>query len=154
MPEDYIDRIRSLSPAKALAVAAYGESVASYRYRTLAERITNPTHKKALIDMAEEEHEHHETIQAVINKHYPNSDFVLSAQDKSLIIAGPRMLEVGGKSLDTVLDKIEASEEMTGRFYEALSQTMANEKLIPLLNEMAAECFDHAKRIRTIFGEK
>ena len=86
--------MRSLSPAKALAVAAYWESVAAYRYRTLAEKATTEAQRKFFVDMANEEQSHHTRMQDLLKEHFPGADFVLTPEDKELIIVGPRMLEV------------------------------------------------------------
>ena len=52
--KDLEAKVRSLSPAKALAILSYGESVASYRYRTLAERTNDASLRHTLQTMADE----------------------------------------------------------------------------------------------------
>lgn len=151
MPADYLAKIRSLSPAKALAIAAYGESVAAYRYRTLVEKTSNEANRKVFLEMAEEEHGHLTRVDEVLKKHYPGGDFVLSSQDKEWVIVGPRLLEVtDSASFHRALEFIRDSERRTGRFYAAFHEVITNEALKPLLKEMADECFDHANRLMAI----
>ena len=49
--------IKSMAPAKALALLGYGESVASYRYRTLADKAPSQRLKSVFEEMADEERE-------------------------------------------------------------------------------------------------
>ena len=136
---------------KALAVAAYGESVAAYRYRTLSEKPPSPLHRKLFTEIADEEQGHHRQIQGLIRKHYPGSDFVLSAGDKELVTVGPRMIEITDRaSFDRALQWLCGSERLTGRFYAVLHEVTDRADLQPLLKEMADECFAHAERLRNI----
>ncbi len=154
MPKDIKLTIRSFSTEKALAVAAYGESVASYRYRTLVNKVEDPDQRRTLTEMADEEQEHHEMIQGLITQHFPQSDFVLSQADKDLVIVGSRQINVSDKkSLLKAIDKIYASEHKTGHFYAAFHDCVSLEKLKPLLKEMADECFEHAERLKAIFHD-
>lgn len=140
-----------MSLAKALTVAAYGESVASYRYRTLAEKVDNPAHRQTFTEMADEEQEHHTAVLELIKRHFPGSDFVLTPADKEAVIVGPRMLEPTEQgSLLEVVAKIQESERLTGRFYAALSESASVPELRPIFKEMADECFDHAQRLNAI----
>jgi rubrerythrin len=151
MSNDYQAKVGTLSMEKALAVAAYGESVAAYRYRTLSEKTLAEPHRELFIEMADEEQGHHTRVQAVIKQHFAGSDFVLTPEDKQLVIVGPRMLEVtDAGSLERALEMIRASEGLTGRFYAALHDVTTRTELKPLLEEMADECFDHAKRLADI----
>ncbi len=154
MPGDYLDQVRALHPAKALAVAAYGESVAAYRYRTLAEKTTNELHRRTFLEMADEEQGHHVVVQDLQRNLYPDSDFVLTPEDKTLIIVGPRLLEITGDGgLDRAIELIFESERLTGRFYSALPEVLPQESLRPMLKEMADECFEHAERVRGLVSD-
>ena len=153
--DNYHDRVCALSPAKALALGAYGEAVASYRYRTLAEKTPTPSHKPIFEEMAEEEHGHHQRLDEILNRQYPDSDFVLTPEDKELVIVGPRMIEVTDHaSADHALDLIHRSECLTGRFYEVFHDVTQVPSLKPLLQEMAAECFEHAEKIKGLRSAK
>lgn len=151
VPDDYHDKVSMLAPAKALAIAAYGESVAAYRYRTLSDKAPTTTYRDAFIEMATEEQGHHADVQSLLDRTFPNSDFVLSADDKSLIIVGPRLIEVTDRaSFDRALVLIYESELLTGRFYRALHGVTPRDELKPLLKEMGDECFDHADRLKSL----
>jgi len=144
-------RLSGLAVEKALAIAAYGESVAAYRYRTLAEKTTSPPQRLIFQEMADEEQGHHVLIEKQLATHFPGSDFVLTAADKDLVIVGPRMLEVNDeRSFAETLRMIYESELRTGRFYAALHSTCKRPDLEPLLKEMADECFEHAERIKAM----
>jgi len=154
MPEAYLAKVRSLTPAKAFAVAAYGESVAAYRYRTLTDKAPRESQRKILMEMAAEEQGHHQVVQDLRKKHLLDSDFVLSPEDKELIIVGSRLLEVtDDASFDRAMELIIESERLTGRFYAALHDVTGLAELKPLLMEMAEECFAHAVRIQEMVKE-
>jgi len=140
--------VASLAPAKALAIGIYGESVASYRYRVLSEKLPEGTLRAVFLDMANEEKGHHSLLEALLKKHYPGRDFVLTPEDKELVIVGPRMFELADtESLELALKMIYASEVRTGKFYAALHKATSNEEIKPILKEMADECFDHAAKL-------
>ena len=141
--------MRTLAPAKALTVCAYGESVAAYRYRSLAEKAPDDEARRAFIEVAEEEAQHHAGVQALLGRYFPRSDYVLSKEDKALVIVGPRTFEVGSeRDLQQALVQIQASELQTGRFYAAFATVTEQQELRPFLREMARECFRHAERIQ------
>lgn len=145
-------RMKKLTPAKALAIMGYGESVAAYRYRTLANRASDPEIKAKLEEMADEEQGHHKLVQSVIEKYYSGADYVLSDHDKAMVTVGNRQLDLAGpdyfvKAILTICD----SERQTGRFYARLRQNPPHPDLAPFLQEMAEECFEHADRLEAMF---
>lgn len=145
------EQVRTLTPAKALAIAGYGESVAAYRYRTLIERTSSEAHKALFAQLADEEQSHHGIVQKMMKAHFPGGDFLLSAEDKEMVIVGPRLLEVSDvASVGRAMEMICASERLTGRFYAALHQTTPREELKPFLHEMAEECFEHARQLQAL----
>lgn len=151
MTPDYDSRVRALSPEKALALAAYGESVAAYRYRTLCERTPSKPHRKLFTEMADEEQSHHLRLQDLLKANFPGSDFVLSAGDKELVTVGPRMIEVTDRpSFERAMKLIRESEILTGRFYACLHDAIDLPDMKPFLKEMAEECFEHAARLDRI----
>jgi len=151
MPNDFEGMVGALSEAKALAIAAYGESVAAYRYRTLAEKATTDQHRAVFVAMAEEEQGHHAALKDIMATRFPQSDFVLSPEDKDLVIVGSRMLDMSTEdAFRKALELIYDSERQTGRFYAALNDVTSLGHLKPLLKEMADECFEHAARLKSI----
>jgi len=151
MMPDYQARLRALATEKALAIAAYGESVAAYRYRTLGEKTSSHEQRKIFTEMADEEQGHHQRLQALLRRRFPGSDFVLSSEDKELVTVGPRMLEVtDSESFRRAMELIHDSELQTGRFYAGLYESTEYDDLKSFLKEMADECFEHAERLRQI----
>lgn len=150
MSTDYVRQVQSLALEKALAIGAYGESVAAYRYRVLAERATTAEHRRLFDEMAEEEQGHHVVLQKLFHE-LPHGDFVLSADDKALVIVGPRMIDAStAAAFEKSMGYIYESEILTGNFYAALHGGSTRDDLKSLLKEMADECFDHAQRLRDI----
>ncbi|MGB0714443.1 MAG: ferritin family protein [Phycisphaerae bacterium] len=144
----YDDKVAALSPEKAMAIGMYGESVASYRYRVLAEKVSNESLRAVFLEMADEENGHHQILQEIMDREYPGSDFVLTPEDKDLIIVGPRMLDLSdGASIDRALKMIHDSERLTGRFYGAWRTHTQVDSLKPMLLEMSEECFEHAAKL-------
>jgi rubrerythrin len=145
------EKIRSLSTAKALTIAAYGEAVAAYRYRTLAEKTTDATQHRLFVQIADEEQGHHAAVQELLQKHFPDSDFLLTAEDKELVIVGPRMLDCSGqRQAAHAMELIQASERRTGAFYAALSDATPRADLQPIFRAMANECFEHAEQLSSV----
>ncbi len=146
-------KVRALSIEKALAVAAYGESVAAFRYRTLCEKAPTEAHRRVFTEMAEEEQGHHEQIQALLGGEYAGADFVLSAEDKALVIVGPRTLDCSTPAaFARAMSDIHDSEVQTGNFYARFHDATSRTDLKPLLREMADECYEHAQRLLEIPG--
>lgn len=137
-----------MSPAKALAILSYGESVAAYRYRILAERTAEPALKTQFQEMADEEQGHNEAVQAMLARHFPDADFVLTPEDKALVTVGTRLLDLAGPdSLHRAMEQIHASELLTGRIYAILGKHPPAAELEPVMQAMAEECFEHAQRL-------
>ncbi len=151
MDDEFKQRVGELSTAKALTVAAYGESVAAYRYRTLAEKTTDESQRRLFTQIAEEEQGHHAAVEELLRRHFPGSDYLLTAADKELVIVGPRMLELSeSRPPAKAMELIRASEERTGAFYAALSEISPQTDLRPVFRAMANECFEHAQQLSSI----
>ncbi len=149
--DDASDIMRGMSVEKALAIACYGESVAAFRYRTLAERAPTSRHEAVFKEMAEEEQGHHQALSGLLAKEFPGSEFLLTPEDKAAVIVGPRLLELAGSgAFDKAMRHIYDSERLTGSFYAAFHDTTTRADLKPLLKEMADECFEHAQRLKEI----
>lgn len=145
------DKVRDMSEAKAFALASYGESVAAFRYRTLVEKTPSAETRKIFAEMADEEQGHHQRIEQLIQQHFPGSDFVLTAEDKQLVIVGSRMLDVSNpEAFAKALTMMSESERLTGRLYAALHARSTEESIRPFLKEMADECVEHAHRLTNL----
>ncbi|HEY3243569.1 MAG TPA: ferritin-like domain-containing protein [Phycisphaerae bacterium] len=143
--------LQSMGPAKALAIAVYGESVAAYRYKVLAEKALTAAHSKLFNEMAEEESGHRDLVQNLMRQHFGDVDFVLTPADKELVTVGTRTFEVTDHaSFEKAMQLMYDSERRTGNYYRTLHRFLASHELAPLLKSMAAECFEHAGRLRDI----
>ena len=140
-----------MSVEKALAIACYGESVAAFRYRTLAQRAPTPHHESVFKEMAEEEQGHHQEVSDLLAKEFPGSEFLLTPEDKAAVIVGPRQLDISdADAFNKAMQHIHDSERLTGSFYTAFHDITTRTDLKPLLKEMADECFQHAQRLKEI----
>jgi len=147
----YLDRVRALSTAKALTVAAYGESVAAYRYRTLAEKATTDAQRRLFVQIADEEQGHHAAVQELLQRHFPDSDYLLTAADKDLVIVGQRMFDLSDDpELTKTMVLICDSERRTGQFYAALAEITTRTDLQPIFRAMSHECYEHAEQLASL----
>ncbi len=151
MTEDIKERLRNMPDAKKIAVAIYGESVAAYRYGVLAEKALSEQHRKIFEEMKEEELGHQRALKLLAETHFPDSDFVLTPQDKELVIAGRRMLEVTDvASFKIAMIFLHDTEKRTGDFYCELNRLMPKGDLGAFLMEMAEECYEHGDSLLAI----
>ena len=144
----------TLGPDKALAIGAYGETVAAYRYLVFAERVASKSHRDAFSAMADEEQDHKQRLQGLLSRMYPEADFVLSERDKELVVVGPRLLDVRAeKQFAEALDHTLATEQKTSAFYRSLSQTIREAPLAALFKELSEEGAEHYHRLRELVRE-
>lgn len=143
-----MDFARQLPPDKALAIGAYGESVAAYRYLVFAERAASRQHRDAFAAMADEEQDHKQRLQKLLATLYPDSDFVLSPGDKELVVVGPRLPSVreDGQFAEALQHTL-ATEQRTSAFYHRLAQTVADPQLRQLFQSLAEEGAEHHRRL-------
>ena len=68
--------------------------------------------------MVAEEQGHRAWLRALLDKHYPDSDFVLSAEEKQMVESGSRFDTITDrKSFEQALRTVIASEKKTAQFY-------------------------------------
>lgn len=145
MVETFKERLRNIPDAKRLAIAIYGESVAAYRYGGLADKARSEAHRRLFADMRQEERGHQQALERLAHKHYPDEDFVLTDEDKDLVIVGTRMLDLRDEaSFRKAMQFLHDTELRTGQFYEALYALMPDGEIGRFLKKMAAECVQHA----------
>jgi rubrerythrin len=141
----------SLSPDKALAIGAYGESVAAYRYLIFAEHVQEKAHRDAFAAMADEEQEHKQRLQKLLARTFPDADFVLSDEDKQRVVAGPRLPDIRDeRSFAEALEMTLQTEQRTSAFYRDLAHTTADPHLRSLFKELAEEGAEHYQRLRDL----
>lgn len=141
-------------PDKLLAIGAYGETVAAYRYLVLSEKASREDHRRTFADMADEEQRHKQRLQKLLAELYPQADFVLAPEDKELVVTGPRVIDVRdeasiGEAMRMILD----TEQKTAAFYAEHARHMPTAALRALFKELAEEGAEHHQRLREIARE-
>lgn len=138
-------------PDKLLAIGVYGETVASYRYVVLSEKTDNEEHRREFADMADEEQDHKQRLQKLVEDMYPGQDFVLTAEDKDLVVTGPRLLDV--RTEEDFLEAMRmvlSTERKTARFYANYGKYMPEPHIQALFKELAEEGAEHYQRLKTL----
>ena len=144
------DAVAGRGPDKLLAIGIYGESVAAYRYLVLAEKAP-PEHRKVFADMADEEQGHKQLLEKLLDESYPDADFVLTPQDKELVILGTRMIEVrDDESFAQAMRLVLRTERKTARFYAVHGKHLAQENLRAVFKELAEEGAEHYQRLKSL----
>lgn len=139
---------------KLLAIGAYGEMVAAYRYLVLAEKSPNDKLRREFSAMADEEQEHKQRLQKLLADMYPAADFVLTAEDKELVVTGPRLLEIRTEhDLAEAMAMILETERKTASFYAHHSRSIPIAHLQALFHELAEEGAEHYQRLKALARE-
>lgn len=140
-----------LSPDKLLAIGAYGETVAAYRYLVLSEKAPTEGSRREFADMADEEQGHKQRLQKILAERYPDSDFVLTPEDKELVVTGPRLLDVHSEvSFADAMAMMLQTERKTARFYARHGKTVSERDLKALFVQLAEEGAEHYQRLREL----
>jgi len=151
MRDDFAEQLAAMPDAKKIAIAIYGESVASYRYSVLSDKASSEDHRTLFADMREEENGHREEMERLGRQYFPDSDFVLTPEDKDLVIVGARMLEVSdAASFRRAMQFLHDTELRTGEFYRMLYESMPDGELGKFLESMTQECAQHAELLLRI----
>lgn len=144
------DSAAGRGPDKLLAIGAYGETVAAYRYLVLAEKAPQ-NFQKEFAAMADEEQDHKQRLQKLVADMYPGQDFVLTADDKELVVTGPRLLEVRDESeFQDAMKLVLQTERKTARFYANHAKYMPDNHIRALFHELAEEGAEHYQRLKTL----
>lgn len=145
------DAAAGRGPDKLLAIGAYGERVAAYRYLVLSERAPAPDQRREFAAMADEEQGHKQRLEKLLAEMYPDADFVLTAEDKELVVTGPRIIEVRDEAeFHAALRMILETERKTARFYAQHGKSLPAAGLQALFHELAEEGAEHYQRLRAL----
>lgn len=140
-----------LGADKLLAMGAYGESVAAYRYLVLSEKAETEEQRRTFADMADEEQEHKQRLQKLLAERFPNADFVLSAEDKERVITGPRLLDAHAElSFAEVMAMMVHTERKVAAFYARYGKLVEDPQIKALFRELAEEGVGHSKRLEAL----
>ena len=145
------DAAKGRGPDKLLAIGAYGETVAAYRYVVLSEKAPNPRDRREFAEMADEEQGHKQRLQALLTEMYPHADFVLTPEDKELVVTGTRLLDVRDEaSFHDAMRMILQTERKTAAFYAHHAKIIPPAHLRALFQELAEEGADHYQRLKAM----
>lgn len=137
---------------KALALASYGESVATYRYIILSEKAKDARLRQAFEVMAREEKDHRDRVQNLLREVSPSGGFYLGPDDKLAVCVGPRLVDARDDArMDEALKLIIASEKRTASFYSRYSEFAREPKVKALFTELAQEGLVRVRRLRELF---
>ena len=138
-------------PDKLLAIGAYGETVAAYRYLVLSEKAPEKSDRAEFAAMADEEQGHKQRLQKLLADLYPTADFVLTSEDKELVVTGPRLIDVrDSASFTDAMRMILETERKTAGFYSQNGRHMPQLALQQLFHELAEEGAEHYQRLKAI----
>ena len=146
-----------LSPDKLLALGAYGEMVAAYRYLVLAERAVPEEDRRIFARLADEEQENKQRLQKLLAERYPDADFVLTAEDKELVVTGPRLLDAHREvAFAEALEMMLETERKVAEFYarhaldmqcQGHADAVAEPDLRALFKQLAEESAQHHQHL-------
>ena len=148
------DAAAGRGPDTLLAIGAYGEMVAAYRYLVLSEKAPSEKLRVEFAAMADEEQEHKQRLQKLLADMYPTADFVLTAEDKESVVTGPRLLEIRTENdLVEAMQMILETERKTASFYGHHSKLIPIPHLKSLFHELAEEGAEHYQRLKSLARE-
>jgi rubrerythrin len=138
-----------------LSIGIYGEQVACYRYTVLSESLPTEEDRAAFAAIAREERGHAERIEALRQKHYPDRSFFLTDQDKALVVAGPRLVNVRDIDDYRQVMKLALDTELNiSKFYRVMSGRTKHADIAALLGELSDESADHHRRLVQVARER
>ncbi|MGC8539556.1 MAG: ferritin family protein, partial [Phycisphaerae bacterium] len=138
---------------KALAIAAYGESVSAYRYIVLTEKSTTDSLREAFQEMVRQENAQREAVQALLTQLFPTACFFLTAEDKSLVCVGPRLVDARDDArFDEAMRLIVASEKRSISFYSRYAAVATSGQVKTLFEQLYHEGLQRVKRLRELFS--
>ncbi|MCL5946045.1 MAG: hypothetical protein M1472_04240 [Planctomycetes bacterium] len=139
---------------KALAIAAYGESVSAYRYIVLAEKAHTDVLRQSFQDMVQRENVQRETLQGLMAQLFPAACFFLTADDKSLVCIGPRLVDARDDArFDEAMRLIVASEKRSMSFYRRYAQLAEHPQVKILFEQLNQDGLERVKKLRQLFLE-
>jgi len=137
-----------------VAIGAYGETVAAYRYLVLAEKSADPRYRRTFAAMADEEQSHKQRLQKLFQEMFPDTDFFLTPEDKEMVISGPRLLNLSEEfAIEDAMKMVLKTERKTAKFYAQHGRNLPDGKLQALFHELAEEGAEHYQRLRNLARE-
>ena len=146
--------LSKLTDDKALAVAAFGESVAAYRYIVLSEKARDVRLRESFETMAREERIQRDRIQGLLQRLAPSAGYYLSPEDKLAVCVGPRLVDARDDArFDEAMRLVIASEKRSASFYARFSAFAQDPAVKTLFTELAAAGIAQVQRLRALLKE-
>lgn len=140
-----------LTDDKALAIAAYGEAVAAYRYIELSEKSRDAQLRESFEQMAREERLQRDRIQALLQKLAPTGGYYLSQEDKLAVCVGPRLVDARDDArFDEAMKLVIASEKRSASFYLRYSLFARDAEVKALFSELAERELKQVQGLRAL----
>jgi len=139
---------------KALAIAAFGESVAAYRYIVLSEKTRDQKLQHSFELMAREERCQRDRIQAILQRLAPTAGYYLSPEDKLSVCVGPRLVDARDDArFDDAMKLVIASEKRSASFYARFTAFARDSEVKSLFTELAAAGISQVQRLRALLRD-
>ncbi len=137
---------------KALAIAAYGEAVAAYRYIILGEKAHSHQLRISFQNMVQTEYNQRDTLQNLLNDLFPSACFYLTNQDKAMVCVGPRLLDARDDArFDEAMRLTIASEKRSISFYTRYLPTAHHRRVAETFGQFAGDGLLRVRELRTLF---
>ena len=137
-----------------LAIAAYAETVAAYRCVVLSEKSPSAADRRRFAGLTDEEQEHKQRLQRALADRFPGANYVLTADDKALVISGPRLLNVhAAVSFIDVMEMMLETGRKTANFYARCGPLISDGTLRALFHRLAEESAEHYQRLQNLAAE-
>jgi rubrerythrin len=148
IPRIDLDR---LGDEKALAMAAYGRSVAAYRYIVLAEKSRGEL-RETFEHLAADERVRRDRLQKLLLEKSPDGGFCLSNTDKQAVCVGPRLVDARDDArIDEAMKLVIGSAKRTASFYARYAGVARDPIVRRTFEDMAVEALTQVRRLREVF---
>ncbi|HVS71786.1 MAG TPA: ferritin family protein [Phycisphaerae bacterium] len=145
--------LSKLSDDKALAIAAYGEAVAAYRYIELSEKARDSQLRDSFEQMARDERAQRDRIQGLLARIAPAAGFYLSQEDKLAVCVGPRLVDARDDArFDEAMKLVIASEKRSASFYLRYAVHARDPDVRTLFSELAEVGLGQVQRLRKLLA--
>lgn len=143
--------LSQVSDDKALAIAAFGESVSAYRYIVLSEKARDARLRESFESMARDERTQRDRIQALLQRLSPTSAYYLTQEDKLAVCVGPRLVDARDDArFDEAMKLVIASEKRLASFYARYTAFAKDSEVKSLFTELATGGIAQVQRLRVL----
>ncbi|MCL2646192.1 MAG: hypothetical protein FWD61_04195 [Phycisphaerales bacterium] len=146
--------LSKISDDKALAIAAFGESVAAYRYIVLSEKTRDPRLRDSFEQMAKDQRLQRDRLQSILQHLAPAAGYYLSQDDKLTVCVGPRLVDARDDArFDEAMKLVIASEKRSASFYLRYTPFAQDPQVKSIFTELAAAGITQVQRLRLLLQE-